>query len=171
MDDQVRLNPSCNESLTITSYTIVSTGASGTITVSGSQNISSLQRGQSIITAFSGGSAQGFTTLGEYFVIPVNATSFKVAASKAEALKGTYLTSASGNAGAGTLYPNYSIGGVLYVGTGGTLNIRGMDNTVSGGASFSLHKNIPDASILPFMIKDINASGVSGVADLVKWYC
>jgi len=69
----------------------------------------------------------------------------------------------TGDAGAGTVYPTYRVGGVLYVGTGGTLYLRGLQ-----GKSFSPHVNIPGGTVIPFMIKDVLSQG-STASNLVIW--
>lgn len=154
-------------SLTPSGIAISSTGPSGTVNTSASS--SSLERGQSVILQFTGGTAGGFTSNAEYFVIPGSTSgSFQIASTKEDAMVGNYISGASGNAGAGTTFPIYRVGGVLYVGTGGDLNIRGLDNKDTGLSSFSVMKNIPDSGVYPFMIKDICPSGTSAT-DLIAW--
>jgi hypothetical protein len=162
---QVNSNPTSNAGITVTTYAFSATGASGTVTGTG---VSALKTGQSIILGLNGATAQGYTKNGEYFVIPVNGTTFKIASTKAKAMAGTYLSTASGNAGAGTIYPNIEVGGVLFAGTGGNANLRGFSVCDTGLTSFSIHKNIPDGSVLPFMVKDICASGTTA-SDLISW--
>lgn len=161
-------NPCSAKALTITpsGIAISSTGASGTVNTSAT--VASLERGQSVILSFTGGSAGGFTTNAEYYVIPVASGSFRIAATKADAMNGTYISGASGNASSGTVAPVYKVDGTLYFGTGGTALLRGMDNRDTGLSSFVTHTNIPDGSIYPMMIRDILASG-SSVSSLVVW--
>jgi hypothetical protein len=162
---QVQQNPTVNEDLTIATYSFSATGASGTVTGTG---VDALERGQSIILGLSGSSAEGYTKNEEYFVIPVDTTHFKIASSYSNALKGTYLSSASGNAGGGTIYPNYRVGGTLFVGTGGDINLRGIGVSKTGLTSFSLHKNVSDGSQIPNMIGAVCASGTTAT-DLIIW--
>jgi hypothetical protein len=162
---QTQNNPTCNKSFSITTYSFSATGASGTITGTG---VAALEKGQSIFLGLAGSSAQGYTKNGEYFVIPVGATSFKIASTKANALAGISILTASGNAGGGTIYPNYLVGGVLFVGSSGNVNIRGIQNMETGTSSFSVHKNISDGSMLPMMIKDISSSGTTA-NDFITW--
>jgi hypothetical protein len=163
--EQVRGNPTCNESFSISTYAFSATGASGTITGTG---VAALERGQSIFLNLTSGSAQGYVTNSEYYVIPVGSTSFRIASTRANAMIGTPILTASGNAGAGTIYPNYKVGGTLFCGTSGNANIRGIGHGGTGTTSFSLHQNIADGSSLPWMIESISASG-STVGGLVKW--
>lgn len=165
--EQVRSNPTMNSTITLTTYTISSTGASGTVNVS--TDCSAMERGKSVLLNFTGGSAGGFVSNEEYWVIPVASGSFRVASTKANALNGTYVSGASGNAGAGTVYPNYRVGGVIFVGTTGNLNLRGYANETTGVSSFSLHKNIPDSSFLPVMVREVSASGTTA-SDICCWY-
>lgn len=165
MKDQIRQNPTVNESFTVASggYTFESTGASGVINSSGS-GVSGLTRGQSFV--YSGATSGGFTHLAEYYVIPVAANQIKAAASFTDAINGSGIT----NSGvmSGKIYPIYSVGGSLFVGTSGNINIRGTENRSTGMTSFSLHSNIPNATLFPMMIKDVCASGTT-VIGLVKW--
>ena len=159
--NQNRIYPCSNQStLTIATYAFTSTGPSGTITMSGGVNASALVAGQSI---FLGGfsSTGGFVPSTEYFVIPVASGSIQIATSKANALNGTF-SSASGNV-SGTIYPTYEVGGVLYVGASGDVNARGIDSSV-----FSVLKNVPAGTRLPFMFKDVSASGTTATY-LVPW--
>jgi hypothetical protein len=167
---QVNSNPTINESFTITTYAFSSTGASGTINASAGVSLSALEKGQSIlINLTSGGTSNGFTDLAEYFVIPVSSGAIKIAQLVSGALNDVYLSSASGNAGSGVIYPNYKVGGTLFVGTGGNVNIRGLTNRSTGSTSFSLHTNIADGSMLPMMIGHLSASGTTA-SEFVKWY-
>lgn len=161
-------NPKNSRALTVdtTGFTITSTGPSGTVNVSTS--VASLERGQSVILHFTGGTAGGFTSDGEYFVIPVASGSFRVAATRADALNGTYISGASGNAGGGTAYGCYKVGGTLYTGIGGDINMRGLGVEDKGLSSFCVHKNVSDGAVYPFMIKDICASGTTA-SDFVVW--
>lgn len=163
---QVNSNPTSNKTLTLSTYTFTGTGASGA--VNASVDMSALERGQSVFLGLTGDSANGFTKNGEYFVIPVSSGAIKLATNKTNALLGVPDYTASGDAGSGVLYPNYGIGGVIFVGSSGNVNIRGIEVKTTGTSSFSLHKNIPDASILPFMIKDVSASGTTA-SDIVIW--
>lgn len=162
---QVNSNPTNNKTISITTYAFSATGASGTITGTG---VAALERGQSIFLDLTDGSSNGYTDTSEYFVIPVGATSFKIAATKQDALRGDYISGASGNAGAGTIYPNINVGGVVYIGVGGDVNMRGINNKDTGTSAFSLHKNAPDGMTFPFMIKDISASGTTAT-DIIAW--
>lgn len=162
--EQVRENPTVNKTLTLTTYAITSTAASGVINSTG---IEALERGTSILLHLNGGTAQGFTEGTEYFIIPVGTNSAKLASSFENSLIGINITT-TGDAGAGTVYPNYMIGGVLFVGTGGNVNIRGDGVSDTGSSSFSLHKNIADGSLIPLMIDCVSASGTTAT-DLVSW--
>ncbi len=162
---QTSSNPTVNENITIATYNFSATGASGTVTGTA---VDGLEKGQSIILGLSGNSAGGYTKNEEYFVIPVDATHFKIAATRADALNGTYIATASGNAGGGTVYPNFRVGGTLYIGTGGDINLRGIQVSETGLTSFSIHKNVSDGSMVPTMIKDICASGTTAT-DLIGW--
>jgi hypothetical protein len=161
-------NPKNSKALTVntTGFTITSTGPSGTVNVSTS--VAALERGQSVILHFTSGTAGGFTNDGEYFVIPVASGSFKVASTRANAINDVYLASASGNAGGGTAYGCYKVGGTLYTGTGGDINMRGLGVEDTGLSSFCVHKNVADSAVYPFMIKDICGSGTSA-SDFVIW--
>ena len=161
-------NPKNSRALTVntTGFTITSTGPSGTVNVS--TDASSLEKGQSVILHFTGGSAGGFTSDGEYFVIPVASGSFRVASTKANALNSNYISGASGNAGGGTAYGCYKVGGTLYTGTGGDINMRGIGVEDTGLSSFCVHKNVPDSAVYPFMIKDICGSGTTAT-NFVVW--
>ena len=162
---QVRGNPSSDREITPTTYAFSSTGASGAINASGGVNLSALETGQSIFLGLDSGNSNGFEQSKEYFVIPVSSAAIKVAATYNDAVAGTYLTSASGDANTGDIYPTYKVGGVIFVGTGGNVNIRGIQNDTE---SFSLHKNVGNGTTLPFMIKDIWASGTTAT-DIVVW--
>lgn len=161
---QVRYSPCSNKTLTIATYVFTATAADGTITGTG---VAALEKGQSIILGLTGATAQGYTKNGEYFVIPVDTTHIKVASSKANALSGTAIT-ATGDAGGGTIYPNYAVGGRIYIGTAGNINIRGIEVSDTGTTSFSLHKNCANGTVLPFMVKDVCALSTTAT-DLVVW--
>lgn len=163
---QVRGNPTSNMNITTTTFTFTGTGASGTITVSG--DCSSLERGQSVILDISGGTSGGYTDNSEYFVIPVASGSFRIAETKEDAFDGEYISGASGNAGSGTIYPIYKVGGILVANTAGNMYIRGIQNMSTGLSSFSLHTTVADGSIVPFLVKDISTSGLTA-AGLVAW--
>ena len=105
---------------------------------------------------------QGFKENVEYFAIPVDATHIELAATYTDAMNEKVIET-TGDAGPGVIYPVYRVGGVLYVGTGGTLYLRGLQ-----GKSFSPHVNIPDGTVLPFMIKDVLSQN-STASDLVVW--
>jgi hypothetical protein len=162
---QVNGNPTNNFNITTTTYSVTSTGASGTLNAN---SIGNLERGSSFIIDLNSGSAQGFTDLSEYFVIPVNANSIRIAATKADAFDGNYISGASGNAGAATVYPNYKVGGILVINTAGNVYVRGLGNNDTGFSSFSLQTTVADGSVLPFMIKDLCASGLTA-GGLVCW--
>jgi len=156
---QVNSNPTANESITLSTYAFTATGEEGVVTMA---NAEQLERGQSVFLDITGGDAMGFEKDVEYFVIPVDATHIALAATYTDAMNGIAIET-TGDAGAGTVYPTYRVGGVLYVGTGGTLYLRGLQ-----GESFSPHVNIPDGTVLPFMIKDVLSQG-STASDLVVW--
>jgi hypothetical protein len=159
---QVNSNPTANESITLSTYVFTATGEDGVVTVTAPVDVSAIKRGQGIFLSIDTGNAQGFEQDVEYFAIPINATSIALAATREDAFDGVAITT-DGNAGAGVIYPVYRVGGVLYVGTGGTLYLRGLQ-----GKSFSPHVNIPDGTVLPFMIKDVLSQG-STASDLVIW--
>jgi hypothetical protein len=161
-------HPSANKSFSVSTYAFVSTSASGTMTTSG-VDVSALTRGQSIFLDITSGSSEGFTDLGEYFVIPVGTNSFRIAASREDAINGNPILTASGNAGAGTVYPNYSVNGNLFVGTSGDVNCRGTSIPSGGGtSSFSLLKKVPDGTLLDLNIKDVSALNTTA-SDFVSW--
>lgn len=163
--EQVRDNPTVNQNLTITSYEITATDVSGLVSGAG---IGVLERGMSFLLHLDSGTAQGFTEASEYYVIPVSTNTFRIAATFSDALNSVPILTASGNAGAGDIYPNYKVGGVLYVGTSGNINIRGDGVSDTGSTSFSLHKNVADGSLIPLMIDSISASGTTA-SDLIIW--
>jgi co-chaperonin GroES (HSP10) len=156
---QVNSNPTANESITLSTYAFTATDEGGVVAMA---NAEQLERGQSVFLDITGGNAMGFEEDVEYFVIPVDDTHIALAATREDAFDDVAITT-NGNAGAGTVYPTYRVGGVLYVGTGGTLYLRGLQ-----GKSFSPHVNIPDGTVLPFMIKDVLSQG-STASDLVIW--
>jgi len=156
---QVNSNPTSNETITLSTYAFTATDEGGVVTMA---NAGQLERGQSVFLDITNGDAAGFEEDVEYFVIPVDATSIALAATREDAFDGIVIET-TGDAGAGTAYPTYRVGGVLYVGTGGTLYLRGLQ-----GKSFSPHVNIPDGTVLPFMIKDVLSQG-STASDLVVW--
>jgi hypothetical protein len=156
---QVNSNPTSNETITLSTYAFTATGEGGVVTMA---NAEPLERGQSVFLDITGGDAMGFEEDVEYFVIPVDTTHIALAATYTDAMNGIAIET-TGDAGAGTAYPTYRVGGVLYVGTGGTLYLRGLQ-----GKSFSPHVNIPDGTVLPFMIKDVLSQG-STASDLVIW--
>lgn len=162
---QVNSNPTNNKRISLDTYSFTATGASGTVTGTG---VSALERGQSIFLDLTGGSSVGYSDEAEYFVIPVDSTHFRIAATKQDALRGNFISGASGDAGAGTVYPNINVGGVVYIGVGGDVNIRGINNKDTGVNSFTLHKNTADGMVLPFMIKDISTSGTTAT-DIAAW--
>lgn len=162
-------NPKSSRSLTITPSGITVSGTAASGTVGTSTSASSLQKGQSVILVFTGGSAGGFVSAAEYFAIPVASGSFQIASTHANAMNGIPLTSASGNAGAGVAYPVYGLGGTVYFGTGGDALVRGLGVSDTGLSSFCLHKNIADGAVYPFMLKDIVMTSGSTVSDLVCW--
>ena len=156
--NQNRIYQCSNMALSISTYAFSSTGPSGTITAS--VDVSKLTAGQSVfLNGFV--STGGFVPATEYFVIPVASGSLQIASSKENALNGVFLT-ASGNV-SGTIYPNYEVGGVLFVGTTGNVNARGIDSSV-----FTVCKNVPSGTRMPFMLKDVCASGTTAT-DLVSW--
>ena len=155
---QVSKNPSLNKTITIESpIAFSSTGVDGLVT---GTNFSTLIRGQRVRVTVTGGTAQGFTTARDYFVIPVSSTEIKLAESRSDALKSINITT-TGNAGAGTLAPAYLVGGVLYVGTEGYVNIRGIDSEV-----FSVHKGLQ--GWVPPMVGEIHSVDTTAT-DIVGW--
>lgn len=156
---QVNSNPTANEDITLSTYTFTATDEGGVVTMA---NAEQLERGQSVFLDITDGDDEGFKEDVEYFVIPVDATHIALAATYTDAMNGIAIET-TGDAGAGTVYPTYRVGGVLYVGTGGTLYLRGLQ-----GKSFSPHVNIPDGTVLPFMIKDVLSQN-STASDLVVW--
>jgi hypothetical protein len=156
MAKQINGNPMGNRSLTIESFAFSETGASGMVTSVGA---SGLEVGQSVFLSSGNGS---FVADTEYFVIPTDSGSFQIAETKSDALNGVYFD-ASGDVGSGTVYPTFQVGGIIYVGTTGHLNCRGIVSK-----EFSLHKNISNGSLLPFFIKDINSKDTTA-SDLVAW--
>lgn len=156
---QVNSNPTANESITLSTYAFTATDEGGVVTMA---NAEQLEKGQSVFLDITDGDAEGFEKDVEYFVIPVDTTHIALAATYTDAMNGKVIET-TGNAGAGTVYPTYRVGGVLYVGTGGTLYLRGLQ-----GKSFSPHVNIPSGTVLPFMIKDVLSQG-STASDLVVW--
>ena len=156
---QVNSNPTSNETITLSTYAFTATDEGGVVTMA---NAGQLERGQSVFLDITTGDAEGFKEDVEYFVIPVDATHIALAATYTDAMNGIVIET-TGDAGAGTAYPTYRVGGVLYVGTGGTLYLRGLQ-----GKSFSPHVKIPDGTVLPFMIKDVLSQG-STASDLVIW--
>jgi hypothetical protein len=159
---QVNSNPTANGNITLTTYKFSSTGTGGVITAATSVDVSAIKRGQSVFLGITGGDDEGFKENVEYFAIPVDATHIELAATYTDAMNEIAIET-DGDAGAGTIYPTYRVGGVLYVGTGGILYLRGLQ-----GKSFSPHVNIPDGTVLPFMIKDVLSQG-STASDLVIW--
>lgn len=156
---QVNSNPTANEGITLSTYAFTATDEDGVVTIA---NAGQLERGQSVFLDITGGDAEGFEEDVEYFVIPVDATHIALAATYTDAMNEIVIET-TGDAGVGTAYPTYRVGGVLYVGTGGTLYLRGLQ-----GDSFSPHVNIADGTVLPFMVKDILSQG-STASDLVGW--
>jgi hypothetical protein len=160
---QVNSNPTVNGNITLTTYNFSSTGADGVVTVTSPVDVSAIKRGQSVFLDITNGDAGGFEEDVEYFAIPVDATHIALAATYTDAMNGIAIET-TGDAGAsGTVYPTYRVGGVLYVGSGGTLYLRGLQ-----GESFSPHVNIPDGTVLPFMIKDVLSQN-STASNLVVW--
>jgi len=159
---QVNSNPTVNGNITLTTYEFSSTGAGGVVTVTTPVDVSAIKRGQGIFLDITSGAAEGFKEDVEYFAIPINATSIALAATRENAFDGVAITT-TGDAGAGVIYPVYRVGGVLYVGTGGDLSMRGIMSK-----EFSDHKNIPDGTWFPCMIGDIKSQG-STASDLVIW--
>lgn len=156
---QVNSNPTVNESITLSTYAFTATDEGGVVAMA---NAEQLERGQSVFLDITNSDTKGFEEDVEYFVIPVDATHIALAATYTDAMNGIAIET-TGDAGAGTVYPTYRVGGVLYVGTGGTLYLRGLR-----GKSFSSHVKIPDGTVLPFMIKDVLSKG-STASDLVVW--
>ena len=159
---QVNSNPTSNETITLSTYAFTATDKNGVVTVTAPVDVSAIKRGQSVFLDITTGDAEGFKEDVEYFVIPVDATHIALAATHTDAMNGVAIET-TGDAGAGTVYPTYRVGGVLYVGTGGTLYLRGLQ-----GKSFSPHVKIPDGTVLPFMIKDVLSQG-STASNLVIW--
>lgn len=162
---QVRGNPTSNFNITVANLTITGTDDAATVTVSGGAG--DLVLGQSVILSFSGGTAQGYTNLQEYYVIPVDATTFKIADSKEDAFNGTAITT-TGDAGGGTVYPIYRVGGILVVNTAGNVYIRGLNNNTRGTTSFSLQTVESNGTLIPFMIKDFTTYQTTA-DDFVVW--
>lgn len=155
---QVNSNPTVNGNITLTTYAFTKTDVDGVVTMA---NAEQLERGQSVFLDITN-SDTGFEEDVEYFVIPVDDTSIALAATREDAFDGIVIET-TGDAGPGTVYPTYRVGGVLYVGTGGDLSMRGIM-----GKEFSDHKNIPDGSLFPCMIGDIKSQGATA-SDLVAW--
>ena len=158
---QVNSNPTANGNITLTTYEFSSTGTGGVITAATSVDVSAIKRGQGVFLDITN-SDTGFEEDVEYFVIPMDDAHIALAATYTDAMNGIEIET-DGDAGAGTIYPTYRVGGVLYVGNGGTLYLRGLQ-----GKSFSPHVNIPDGTVLPFMIKDVLSQN-STASDLVVW--
>lgn len=57
-----------------------------------------------------------------------------------------------------TRYPTRA----LFIGTGGDVTVTMVDDTTA------VHKNVPDAFILPGQFKQVNAATTAG--DIVAWY-
>jgi len=159
---QVNSNPTVNGNITLTTYEFSSTGKDGVVTVTAPVDVSAIKRGQGIFLSIDSGNAQGFKQNVEYFAIPEDATHIALAATYTDAMNGIAIET-TGDAGAGVIYPVYRVGGVLYVGTGGDLSMRGIMSK-----EFSDHKNIPDGTWFPCMIGDIKSQG-STASDLVVW--
>jgi hypothetical protein len=159
---QVNSNPTANESITLSTYVFTATGEGGVVTVTSPVDVSAIKRGQSVFLDITGGDAEGFEKDVEYFVIPVDATHIALAATYTDAMNEKVIET-TGDAGPGVIYPVYRVGGVLYVGTGGDLSIRGIM-----GKEFSDHKNIPDGTLFPCMVGDIKSQGATA-SDLVVW--
>jgi len=87
-------------------------------------------------------------------------TKLALADTHTKALKSEPITT-TGNAGAGTLSPAYNVGGVLYVGTLGDVNVRGLDSE-----SFSVLKKVE--GIIPFMVGEIHSVNTDA-DDIVAW--
>lgn len=164
---QTHDNPTSNFNLSTSTYAFVSGSPSGTIDT-GATDISALTRGQSIFLNIASGTSGGFTTNGEYYVIPVNASGFQIASTKSNAMDGTYATAASGYCSSGTIYPNYSVGGVLVTNTAGDVYIRGIDNKKTGWSSFSKQTTSVDGSVIPYMVGSVSTSGLTA-SELVVW--
>ena len=160
MAKQVFGNPKRLDSVDLTTYAVTATGASGTVT--SSANISSLKPGQSIFLAFDGGSSGGYTSSGQYYVIPKSSGQIQVATTKQNAILRSPDLTASGNAGAGDIRPNVQIGGTIFVGTGGDILARGIESD-----SFELIKNVADGQLLPYMLGDVATSGTTA-SDILK---
>lgn len=88
-------------------------------------------------------------------------TKIALASTRSDALKGTPITT-TGDAGAGTLSPSYTVGGVLYVGTSGDINVRGLDTD-----TFSVLKSV--SGTVPFMVGEIHSVDTTA-SDIVAWY-
>lgn len=168
MSPQTQKDPTRNRSVPLTSYTFSQTGPSGTITMSGTSNVSTVQTGDSLIVSLTtpGATSGGYTHLGEYFTINGSSASgsLQVATTKANALAGTPDLTASGANGSGTLYMNSPVGGRLYVGTSGNLFMKG----VGEGSSFVMHNAAPAGTVVPLMIGLVSASGTTA-SNLVAW--
>lgn len=164
---QVHGNPTRNETLSLDTFEIVSTDASGYINVS--SDISNLASGTEVIVTFDGGDANGWVDGETYYLIPVTSGQVGMASSRVNAqIGGTVSGVVSGDAGAGDMYPVYHVGGTLFVGTGGTMSVKGIDSN-----SFSTHKNVDNGTLWPMMIEEIHTwvgTGNTNVSDCVAWY-
>ena len=158
---QVNKNPTSNSNLTLTTYKFSATGASGTVTASGGVNFSNLKTGSSVFLDLGAGTSNGYTDNGEYFVIASTSGSLQLASTETYAMTGVPDLTASGDAGSGTIYPNYKVGGILVTNVSGATYIRGINVSDTGWDSFSLHTTSADGEIVPFMIKDVSSSGTA----------
>ena len=166
---QVRDNPTVNQTINMSTYVFENTGASGTITASGSTDWSSLTSGDSIFLGLGvSGASGGYEHRGEYFVLNVSSGVLQVTDTKENALGGIVYTTTSGNAGSGMIYPNYKIGGVFDANVSGDVYVRGIGNRSTGWNSFSLRKMAFNGASCPYMIKDITSSGTTA-GSIVSW--
>jgi len=146
--------PRTNSTITIVSgYPFTATGPSGAITGSNSFFI-----GQGFI--FSGASSGGYVSGSEYYVGSGSTSGTVYACAKrSDSYHNTFISGASGNAGAGAMIPIYPAGGMLWVGTSGNINARGAE-VIGTGTGFSIFSNVP-VGMFQFAVKDICASGTT----------
>lgn len=169
MSKQVNDNPTSNANITLTTYAFSSTGASGTVNASGGVDFSNLTAGDSVFLSLGAGSSNGFTDVGEYFITSgPTSGAVQLSTTEANAIAGTPDLTASGDAGSGTLYPNYKVGGVPVTNTAGNCYIRGVRVSDTGWGSFSLHTTSTNGEYIPFMVKDISSSGTTA-SNIVGW--
>lgn len=165
---QARDYPTVNSDITLTTYAFSSTGASGAVNASGGVSFANLSTGDSIILGPDNGSANGFTASGEYFIIAETSGACKLATTHANAIAGTPDTTASGDAGVGTIYPNYKVGGPFHAKDVGDVYLRGIGVKSTGWDTFSIYSVASGGHNCPYMIKDIASSGTTA-GGIVSW--